>query len=225
MHSLGKRVLAWGVSLSMAAAPALAGPKPLGMVLRAEKAKLASGLAQTGTNVYAGDSASTEKNGALLMKLGNAQVHLGSDSQAHFQENEGRVTALLSRGTLSFSVQGEEAMLVHAAGAWIRAQSTASTNGEISIVSANELLITSRGGALEVIMDNEITLVPQNQTARVQLDPQRHAVEGVGKNAGGGRRLAIRLLTAAGVAAIVTCAVLFNTGNSASPVQVSGHCN
>jgi len=222
---LGKRVLAWGVTAALAAAPAMTAPKPLGMVLSAEKAKLTASYAQTGTNVYPGDSASTEKNGALLMQLGKAQVQLGSDSQAHFQDSDGRVTAMLDRGTLSFSVQGEESMLVYAAGAWIRAQSTALTNGEISVVNANELLVTSRGGALEVIVDNETTLVPQNQTARVNLEPVRKVIEGVGQNEGRGRRLTVRILTAAGIAAIVTCAVLFNTGNSASPVQVSGHCN
>lgn len=225
MYSLGRRVLALGVALAMAAAPALAAPKPLGMVLRAEKAKLANDSVQTGTNVYVGDSATTEENGALLLKLGGAQVYLGSDSQALFQESEARVTALLSRGTLGFSVQGEEAMLVYAAGAWVRAQTTASTNGEISIVDANELRVTSRGGPLEVIIGSETTIVPQNQTATVKLEPERHEVEGAGRNALRGRRIATYWLAAAGVAAIITCAVLFNTGNSASPSRVSGHCN
>jgi len=225
VHSLGKRVLAWGVAFTLAAAPALAASKPLGMVLRAEKARVTSAPAQTGTNVYIGDSASTEKNGALLLQLGNAQVQMGSESQARFDSSEGRVTASLTQGTLSFSVEGEEAMLVYAAGAWIRAQGTGRTSGEITVVSAKEILVTSRGGALEVIGDNETTLVPQNQTARVSLEPQRNVIEGIGKNEGRGRRIAIRILTGAAVTAIITCAVLFNTGNSASPVQVSGHCN
>ncbi len=225
MYSLGKRVLAWSAAVSLAAAPALTASKPLGLVLRADKARLTSAPAQSGTNVYAGDSASTEKNGALLMQLGNAQVQMGSESQARFDASEGRVTAALSHGTLSFAVEGEESMLVYAAGAWIRAQGTGRTNGEISILGANELLVTSRGGALEVIVDNETTVVPQNQSARLGLEPERHEVEGAGKNTGRKRRIAAYTLTAAGVAAIVTCAVLFNTGNSASPVQVSGHCN
>jgi len=220
----GKRALALALAVLLAAAPALAAPKPLGMVLSAEKARLATGLAQTGTSVYAGDAAFTGKAGALMMQLGNAQVQLGGESQANFQESDGRVTALLTRGTLSFSVQGEESMLVYAAGMWIRAQSTASTNGEISVVNENELLVTSRGGALEVILGDETTIVPQNQTARIRPELDRKVIEGVGEKNGRKRRLAVYVLTGAGVAAIITCAVLFNTGNSASPVQVSGHC-
>ena len=229
MHSLGKRVLAWAVVCCMAVAPALAASKPLGMVLGAEKARLGNGAVQAGTNVYVGDSATTDKTGALLMKLGNAQVNLGGDSQATFQESDGRVTAYLNRGTLSFSVQGEEAVLVYAAGAWIRAQSTASTSGEISIVNPNELLVTSRGGALEIIVENETTVVPQDQTARVNFEPDRNVIEGAGKNAGRKQRIVARILTAAGIAAIVTCSVLFNTGHSnlsVSPAQIrgNGHC-
>jgi hypothetical protein len=224
VHGLGKRGLALALVCALAGAPAFGAPKPLGMVLSASRARLANDAVQAGTNVYVGDSASTEKNGGLLMRLGVAQVYLGGESYALLQESDSRVTTLLQKGTLGFSVQGEESLLVYASGVWVRAQTTAPTSGEVTIVNEHELLITSRGGPLEMIVNGETTVVPQNQSARVNPEPERRPVEGAGANAvNKGQLLKIVLLTA-GAAALITCAVLFNTGNSVSPARASGAC-
>lgn len=217
MPSGRKRVLALSVACSMLAAPLWsAAPKPLGMVLHAERAKLRSDGVQAGTNVYAGDSVSTEPQGTLRMKLGAAQIHLGSASEAAFQESEGRITAELTRGSIGFAVQGEEALLIYAGGAWIRAQSTGATRGEIRLINSHEIMVSSFNGPLEVIVDEEVSVVPQNQTARVQMAPEYQQIEGVGKEKAR-RRMVAFWIVAGATAAIVVPIVLYNTHPNRSP--------
>lgn len=225
MHSLGRRSLALLLACALAALPAATAIKPLGLVVAATSATLSRAQVQSGTNVYPGDLAATSTKGFLQMNMGRVQVYLGGESEVMLQENDQRILIYLQKGTAGFTTKGEEAVLLHAGGAWVRAQSTASTNAEITLGNNNEFLVTSKGGPLELIMDDQVTVVPQDQSvrARVEADLQNRL------NVGGKRRLVVYTLTGMAVAAIVTCAVLFNTGHSnlaVSPAVIrdNAHC-
>ena len=215
MHSLGRRALALAVVCSLSSVAGISAPKPLGMVIKAESATLSRAVVQAGTNVYAGDRAVTNLDGQLQLQLGSVQVFLGSSSEAMLQENDSRVLVYLTRGTAGFASSGEEAALLHVGGAWVRPQSTGLTQASIKMVSEREFLVSAKGGALEVVLENESLVVPQNQTARVSVAPedkdQDKEVEGVGKREERRRRMMAWFIGPAAAAAIVIPIVLSNT--------------
>lgn len=172
MHELGRRCVAVALAAALIATPALSVPRPLGMVLMAESATLARAQVQAGTNVYAGDRASTGRNGHLQLKLGEAQVFLGRESEASFEQNDGRATVHLARGRAGFSAQGQDVILLSAAGAWVRPQTAGLTRADVQITGTHEFVVNAKDGPVEVILENEMVVVPQNQSARVSVMPK-----------------------------------------------------
>lgn len=218
MHELGRRCVALALAAILIATPTLSVPQPLGMVLFAESATLARAQAQAGTNIFAGDRASTARNGHLQMKLGGAQVFLGRESEASFEQNEGRATVHLARGRAGFSAQGQDVILLSAAGAWVRPQTAGLTRADVQITGAYEFVVHAKDGPVEVILENEMVVVPQNQSARVSVmpkdDDQDKEVEGPGKDkVRRKRRMAAVIFF--GVTAVIVVPILLK--NAVSP--------
>jgi hypothetical protein len=184
--------------------------------MQAERAQVGSGTADLGATIFAGDAARTAAQGTLRLQMGKAQVYLGENSQAQFGESEGRVTAHLTAGRAGFTAQGEEAVLIYAAGAWIRPEGIAATHGEVTLTGSNEILITSLRGSVEVLTGNERLVVPQGETYRL-LTQGRDEVEGVGKEQVRRARWA-RIATGVTIsAAIITLILLRNAVSPSIP--------
>lgn len=198
------------------------------MVVRAGAASMSGTAVQAGTNVYTGDRATTSANGHLQMKLGAAQVFLGGSTEAHFQENEHRVLIYLSRGSAGFTAEGDEAALLHVAGAWIRPQTSSLTQASVQVLGEREFLVSASRGPLDIVLDGETLVVPQNQTMRVSVPPadpdQDKEVEGVGKKEERKKRRRAIFIVFGATTGIVVPIVLYNTHpgrsgstNAASP--------
>lgn len=231
MHTWERRWLAVALSLSLWPAPVLSTSKLLGMVVVADRARMNHSSVSAGTNVFVGDAVTTDAEGVLQMQLRSTRVFLPGATRVSLSEDQERVVATLHEGTLGFASSGQETFLVSAAGVWIRPRTTATSAGEIKLLSDREFQITSGAGPLEVLLDGEVTVIPENRSARITV-PQEP--QGAGSKKKDRRRLAVIFLTAGAVAALVTCAVLFNTGGSTggrapvSPFVVNagrnGHC-
>lgn len=159
--------------------PALgASAKPLGLVIQAEHAQLADAAAASGSTVYAGDSLGTDIGGSLRMRIGAAQLYLLSTSAATLAEASTGVTATLVRGTAGFSSPSGAGIELRTELATIRAKAAQPTHARVTVVSPNELLISSYRGPLAVETDGETYTVAEGSTYRLVADPQDANVKG-----------------------------------------------
>ena len=184
MHSLLRTFLIGLLVASLVEAPVLAAPaKGVGVVLQAEHARLGTAGALAGATVFAGDRFATQAGGTLRIRVGAAQIHLLADSAATLNETARGASAALMRGTAAFLSSGNEAIEIHALRARIRPQTPQPTHGEVAVVSANELLVSSYRGPLEVSLESETYFVPEGTSYRVLLEAEPQGPEGAGKDA------------------------------------------
>lgn len=147
------------LSVTLATVPLMGAPTAtvLGTVVTAERAHVGDGIASIGTTVFGGDRLSTEEQ--------------GSDS-------EGVPSAKLLMGTATFSTGNAHAFTLYASKAAIRAQSDAPTIGQVRLLNAKELLITSKRGPLSVTVDGETQVIEDGKAYHVYLDPEMAAAQG-----------------------------------------------
>jgi hypothetical protein len=170
-----RAILAAAVCVSIAAGPLMGSPAPtasaLGSVVTADHARVGDAPAAVGTSVYGGDRLSTEDRGSVQIRAGAARLLLLSASSAMVNDTEGTPSAKLLQGTATFSTGNAHAFTLYAATAAIRAQSDAPTIGQVTILSAKELVVTSKRGPLAVTVDGETQIVEDGKAYHVYLDP------------------------------------------------------
>jgi hypothetical protein len=121
----------------------------LGTVVTAERAHVGDGIASIGTTVFGGDRLSTEDQGSVQIRAGAASLLLLSASSAMVNDGEGVPSAKLLMGTATFSTGNAHTFTLYASKAAIRAQSDAPTIGQVRLLKAKELPITSKRGPPE----------------------------------------------------------------------------
>jgi hypothetical protein len=87
-------------------------------------------------------------------------------------------------GTATFSTGNAHAFTLYASKAAIRAQSDAPTIGQVRLLNAKELLITSKRGPLSVTVDGETQVIADGKAYQVYLDPEMAAAQGPSGAAG-----------------------------------------
>ena len=92
------------------------------------------------------------------------------------------------------------------------------TRADVQLINGSEFLITAKNGPVEVILEKEMLVVPQNQSARVSVRPedpkQDKEAEGAGKeNLRWHRMKAVWIFT--GVSAVIVVPILLK--NAVSP--------
>ena len=157
----------------------------LGMVLTADRAHVGDASASVGTTVYSGDRLSTEQQGSVQVRAGAARLLLLSASSAMVNDNDGTPSAKLLTGTATFSTGNAHAFTLYASTAAIRAQSDGPTIGQVTFLSAKELLVVSKRGPLTVTVDGETQTIEAGKAYHVYLDPDMAAAQGP-SGAGGG---------------------------------------
>jgi hypothetical protein len=168
----------WGAST-----PSVA---PLGTVIASERAHVGGAIADVGTTVYGGDRLSTETQGSVQIRAGAARLLLLGSSVAFVDNNAGSPSAKLILGTATFSTGNAHAFTLFASKAAIRPQSDEPTIGQVTYVSAKELLVTARRGGLTVTVENEVQVIAEGRSYRVLLDPDPETAQGP-EGAGAGR--------------------------------------
>ena len=171
-RSLLAAVLTAVLTLSPAmVAPAGAVAPPLGVILQAERARVGSNSAASGTTVFDGDLLETGAAGMLQARFGSSQAYLMAGTSAVVHQASSGFAADLTTGTVVLSSgEGQKFQLV-ADGATIQPGTAQPTVALVTWVSAKELLLTSRKGALEVSLGDDVKTVPEGASYRMLVEP------------------------------------------------------
>ena len=169
------------MTIGLTVAPTWAGPttaNSLGTIVTAEHARLGDSSAEAGTTVFSGDRLATEVAGSVQIRAGAARFLLQSGSSASLNDTEGAPSARLFAGTATFSTGNSRAFTLLASRAAIRAQSDGPTIGQVTYLSAKELLVVSKRGPLTITVDGETELIADGDAYRVILEPPPTMAQG-----------------------------------------------
>jgi hypothetical protein len=172
MRTEVRQSLAYVVSVAFLAAPLWGVPAaPLGVVTVAERAQISAVPTATGATVFDGDALSTDPVGILRVRAGAAQFQLFTSSAAVVTRTSTGIRATLRRGTVAWSSAHAGAIEIEASEARLRPQGHVPTQAQVTLLSATELLVTARRGALEITVGEETQIVPEATSYRVLLSP------------------------------------------------------
>jgi hypothetical protein len=200
LRTLGMSVLVVVLSVSLLGIPVMATPAnpasaPLGWVLQADRAHVGADLTAGGATIYDGDRLETQEDGTLRARLGNSQMYLRQNTLAEVHGRSNGYSATLLRGTVVASAPEGQSFQVLADDATIRSMGTRATVAQVTRVSANELLLTSNVGAIQVSLDgNDVKTIEAGNSFRMEIKPEASAPIPDGNGSGtqpGGRNRAI----------------------------------
>src|SRR5580658_9561046 len=146
-----------------------AAEKPLGMVTQSSSARLDSAAAAVGATVYPGDTIDTDATGSIRLRAGTAQYYLMSASSSRLQPSANGISAELVHGTAGFASGATDVVELSALGATVRSRSGEAVHGRVTIVGANELVVTSFRGPFDISIDGDTHEIPDGQSVRVQI--------------------------------------------------------
>jgi hypothetical protein len=124
-----------------------------------------------GSTVFGGDELSTDATGSVQIRAGAARFLLANGGDAMLSSDETAPAATLIAGTATFSTANSKAFTVRFNNAAIRPHTDEPTVGQISVVSAKELIVKSTRGALAFTVGGETRLVAEGAAYRVILNP------------------------------------------------------
>jgi hypothetical protein len=167
-------VLMAALSLVLIEAPVMAAPAsspsaPLGVVLSAENANVGAGVTTNGATIYDGDRLQTPANSTLRVRLGSGQMVLRQNTVADVHALPNGFSANLDNGTVVVSSAEGQTFQLIADGATVRPANAQPTSGQISMISATELILTSTRGTLEVTMGDEVKTVEPGSSYRLEV--------------------------------------------------------
>ena len=148
-----------------------ASEKPLGMVVLATNAHLDSADAAMGANVYASDALETSVGGTLRLKVGTGQLYLLSESEAELVPGEVTAHAKLLRGTMGFSAAASDGIEIETPVGMVRAADGQRVFGQVTLMGAREMIVTSYTGTLVVEREGEEHVIAEGKTFEVSLPP------------------------------------------------------
>jgi hypothetical protein len=124
------------------AAPASSPSVPLGVVVAAENSNVGAGVTTGGATIYDGDRLKTEDNSTLRVRLGSGQMVLRQSTMAEVHALPNGFSAYLDSGTVVVSSPAGQTFQLIADGATIRPANAQAASGQISMISATELILT-----------------------------------------------------------------------------------
>ena len=189
-------------TLAKTANPASA---PLGWVLQAERANVGADITSGGATIYDGDRLETQGDGTLRARLGGSQMYLRPRTLAEVHGLSNGFSANLLHGTVIVSSPEGQTFQLLANGATIRPRGTQATIARVTWVNANELLLTSDLGAIQVSLDgDDVKTIEAGNSYRMEVQLEGSGPQDTGGHGApthGGRNRAIFFwITAAAVA-------------------------
>jgi ferric-dicitrate binding protein FerR (iron transport regulator) len=178
-----------------------ANEKPLGIVVLATNAHLDSADAAMGANVYAGDALETASGGTLRLKVGTGQIYLTSESRAQFMPGETGVHVELFRGTIGFSAAASDGIVIETPVGIVRAADGQHAFGQVMLMSAREIIVTSYTGTMVVEREGEEHVINEGKTFEVSL-PSDPAPQKYGVTPAFNDKLLLKALVVGGVAVV-----------------------
>ena len=139
------------LTLAVLSLPALAATeKPLGVVLTADHARLDNASATIGADVFSGDALVTDRGGSMRITVGPSQVYLLSASSATLAPDASRVQTKVNIGTVGFSTSSPAQLEIQTPLGTIRGADNRPIFGQVSVVSASQMRVSSYEGTLAV---------------------------------------------------------------------------
>lgn len=188
--------------------------KPLGTITQAQATWIDKSVAAVGTTVYPGDTLKTDDTGSIRMRAGLAQLYMMSASEARLEAAGKGIRASLLKGTAGFSSGASDTVEFNALGVEIHSLDGQPAHGRVSIVGANELVVTSFRGPFEVSYDGDTHAIADGSSYRLTLAEanDKPGAEGNGTQAVRSRKklLFIILVSAAVVGAGVVSWVVYD---------------
>jgi ferric-dicitrate binding protein FerR (iron transport regulator) len=143
----------------------------LGTVVASNGASVSGAGAPVGTTVFAGDNLTTADAGSVQLRTKDARLMLAASSAATVSEDGGTPAATLLRGSATFSTSKAKAFALNAATAVIRPKSDEPTVGQVTILSAKQLLVKCTRGELTITVGDDSRVIPEGSAYRIVLDP------------------------------------------------------
>jgi len=154
------------------AAPASSPSAPLGVVLAADNSNVGAGVATSGATIYDGDRLQTPANSTLRVRLGSGQMVLRQNTIADVHAFPNGFSANLNNGSVVVASPAGQTFQLIADGATVRPANAQATSGQISMISATELILTSTRGTLEVSMGDEVKTVEAGSSYRLEVESE-----------------------------------------------------
>jgi ferric-dicitrate binding protein FerR (iron transport regulator) len=177
MRTLFTAVLIATLSIALMEAPVLAAPAsspsaPLGVVVSADNANVGAGVTTSGATIYDGDRLQTPANSTLRVRFGSAQMVLRQNTLADVHAFPKGFSTNLSEGTVVVSSAEGQTFEVLTDGATIRPANALPTSGQVSRISATEVVLTSTRGTLQVSMGDEVKTLEAGSSYRMEIETE-----------------------------------------------------
>lgn len=190
------------IGIPVVAAPANPPSAPLGSVMQADRARQGVDLASGGATIYDGDRLETQDDGTLRALLNKSQLFMQQSTLAEVHGLSNGYSASLLRGTVIASSPEGQTFQLLANGATVRPANAHPTVARITWVNANELLLTSNLGAIQVTYEGDVKTIEAGNSVRMEITNEDAGSPGPqGAPSHGGRNRAIYFWIAAGAVA------------------------
>ena len=172
-YAIARNCAAVVLSLALVGAPLYAAPSTsYGTIVYADRAHVGASQASVGGTLFDGDRLSAEQSGSVQVRAGAARFLLSSGGMATLShEDDVTPSATLTSGSATFSTASEKAFALHVATALIRPTSHQPTIGNVTLLSAKEIIVKCTRGSLTVAVENDLREIPEGRGYRIVLDP------------------------------------------------------
>jgi hypothetical protein len=170
--------------------------------MQADRAHQGVDLASGGATIYDGDRLETQDDGTLRARLGKSQLYMQQSTIAEVHGLSNGYSANLLHGTVIASSPEGQTFQLLANGATVRPATAHATVARVTWVNANELLLTSNLGAIQVTYEGDVKTIEPGSSVRMEIKTDESAGPGPqGAPTHGGRNRAVYfVIAAAGVA-------------------------
>ena len=172
-----REAIASVVSLGLALSPVwgastTSNSTALGTLVYADRAHVGAAPASVGDTIFDGDRLSTEPSGSLQWRSRTARLLLNSASHATISDENGTPIATLTSGSATFSTSAASAFALHFGKAIVAPKSDEPSIGQVTAISAKEMVVKCTRGALTVTVEDDSRTVPEGMGYRIVLDPE-----------------------------------------------------
>jgi hypothetical protein len=169
MQLASKFLLAALLCLAFAHAPTHAAQtKAVGMILESQGGRIGSAPASAGSSIYVGDILNTDTDGSITVRAGHTTYTLLGDTSAAFYPGQTSPIAELRRGTIAVSNNSaSEGFEIFASDVRVVSGTTHPIQGQVSLKTPCELVVTSQEGFMDVVAGSEKRTVDHEHAYRV----------------------------------------------------------
>jgi hypothetical protein len=167
------------LGLTRSTSPASGGQQAIGQIISSSGASVGGVPVPGPGTVLAGDTLSTAKGGAALVKISpNTQVSLAGETTVNFSSPSGRPLARISSGTILAETEGTDSLNVEAPACRITTAQPGKASYSVSVLADGSTTVTARHGAasLTEIGSGESRTLPEGEMAA--CPPQSSAYPG-----------------------------------------------